>query len=134
MKQFPVVALFVSVFVAVTYFGLSITCYPSFAKQNQLRHVVILKFKQSATKEQIAQIEQGFSGLKSKIPQVVNLEWGTNVSTENLANGYTHCFLVTFKNSAERDAYLVHPEHKKFVEVLLPATEQVFVIDFNTNH
>jgi hypothetical protein len=101
--------------------------------QNQLRHIVILKFKQSTTVAQIAQVEQEFSALRSMISQVSDLEWGTNVSPENLAKGFTHCFLITFKDGTARDEYLVHPEHKKFVDLLLPFVEDVFVIDFLRN-
>ena len=101
--------------------------------RNQLRHIVILKFNQSATKTQIAQIEQEFNALASKIPQVLDLEWGTNVSPEKLSKGFTHCFLLTFKDNADLDAYLVHPEHQKFVDSLSPLAEEVFVIDFNSD-
>lgn len=135
MSPFTIIAIAIAIAMAGVAACFSLTATPSAAaKPNQLRHVVILMFKPAATKTQINQIEQDFSGLKAKIPQVADIEWGTNVSPENLAKGYTHCFLVTFKNSTNRDAYLVHPEHKKFVEKLLPLTEQVFVIDFNTNH
>ena len=102
--------------------------------QNKLRHVVILKFKQVATDEQIAKIVREFSGLRAKISQVLDLEWGTNVSPENLAKGFTHCFLITFKDGTARDEYLVHPEHKKFVDSLLPLVEDVLVIDFNSSN
>lgn len=101
--------------------------------RNQLRHIVILKFKESAQKTQIAQIEQDFSGLASKIPQVLDIEWGTDVSQEKLAKGFTHCFLLTFKDSADRDAYLIHPEHQKFVDSLQPLAEDVLVIDYNSD-
>lgn len=96
----------------------------------QLRHVVILMFKQSATASQIARIEENFIALKSLIPEIIDIEWGTNVSSENLEKGFTHCFLLTFTNAADRDTYLVHPEHKRFVEFLLPNVEDVFVIDY----
>ena len=102
-------------------------------KQNEeglLRHVVIFKFKDSATPAQVKKVEQAFSALPSKIPTIIGYEWGTNVSPENLAQGYTHCFLVTFKNAADRDAYLPHPAHKEFGKVLGPYLDKVLVIDF----
>jgi hypothetical protein len=68
--------------------------------------------------------------LKTKIPQVVSLEWGTNVSPEKLDKGYTHVFLGTFKTEKDRDTYLAHTEHKKFVEFALPLIADAFVIDF----
>jgi Stress responsive A/B Barrel Domain len=97
-----------------------------------LRHVVCFKFKPEATPEQIKKVETEFVALKKKIPQIAALEWGTDNSPEKLADGFTHCFIVTFKSEADRDAYLPHPEHKKFVEVLKPVLEKPFVIDFWT--
>ena len=95
-----------------------------------LRHVVLFKFKDAATPAQVKEVQQAFSALPGKIPTMVGYEWGTNVSPENLAQGYTHCFLVTFKNAADRDGYLVHPAHKDFGNVLKPYLDKVLVIDF----
>src|SRR5688500_11884965 len=95
-----------------------------------LYHVVSLKFKGSATKEQIKAVEDAFRGLKGKVPGITSLKWGTNVSPEKLDKGYTHCFVLTFPGEKERDAYLVHPDHKAFAKVLGPVLDQVMVIDF----
>ena len=88
------------------------------------------KFKDTTTKEQIKQVEEAFRALKAKISQVQSLEWGTNISPEKQDKGFTHCFLVTFNSEKDRDAYLVHPEHKKFVEFALPLVGDAFVLDF----
>lgn len=97
-----------------------------------LRHVVCFKFKPEAKPEQIKAVEEAFVALKGKIPQIAALEWGTNNSPEGLADGFTHCFIVTFKSEKDREIYLPHPEHKKFVEILKPILEKPFVIDFWT--
>jgi hypothetical protein len=94
------------------------------------RHVVIFKFKDGTTPEQIKEVEDAFRALPSKIPQILDFEWGTNNSPENMAQGYTHCFFLTFKNEADRDAYLPHPAHKAFGKVLHPYLEKAFVIDY----
>ncbi|MFP4055375.1 MAG: Dabb family protein [Candidatus Brocadiia bacterium] len=96
----------------------------------EVRHVVLFKFKDDATRQQIEEIEGAFRALPSKIPQVRDFEWGTDVSTEGLAQGYTHCFLVTFEDAEARDAYLPHPAHKAFVEQLQPVLDKVLVIDY----
>src|SRR5688500_196341 len=59
---------------------------------NLLRHVVLFKFKDSSTPEQIKSVEAAFSALPGQINTIVDYEWGTNVSPENLAQGFTHCF------------------------------------------
>ena len=71
-----------------------------------------------------------FAALPSKIESITGYEWGTNVSPENLAQGYTHCFIVSFKDKKGLEAYLPHKDHKAFVEQLLPILDKAFVIDF----
>lgn len=97
------------------------------------RHVVCFKFKDDATGNQITAIEKAFAALPSKISSITDYEWGTNVSPENLAQGYTHCFIVSFKNKKGLEAYLPHKDHKAFVEQLLPILDKAFVIDFVAN-
>src|SRR5690606_8134056 len=101
-------------------------------KSKSLRHVVLLKFKDSSTASDVTRIEEAFAGLAKKIPLIKDFEWGTNNSPENLNQGLTHCFLVTFKSEKDRDDYLVHPEHKKFVEILKPHLDKVTVLDYWT--
>lgn len=98
--------------------------------KGKLRHVVAFKFKESATPEQIKDVEKAFRALKEKIPQIVALEWGTNCSPEKHAKGFTHCFVLTFNSAADRDAYLPHPAHKAFGKSLGPVIADVFVVDF----
>ncbi len=98
--------------------------------QGKLRHVVLLKFKAEATPQQIKAIEEGFCALPAKTGGVRFFEWGTDVSPENLSDGFTHCFLVTFDDAKARDAYLPHPAHKAFVEVLKPVLDKVLVVDY----
>jgi hypothetical protein len=100
------------------------------AATETLRHVVLFKFKADATKEQIQEIVAGFQALPKKIDGITAFEWGTDNSPEGLADGFTHCFVVTFKDAKSRDAYLPHPAHKGFVEVLLPRLEKVLVVDY----
>ena len=97
-----------------------------------LRHVVLFKFNEGTSAGDIRKIESAFCALPTKIDAIYDFEWGTDVSVEDLAQGYTHCFFVTFRSEADRDAYLPHPEHKKFGEILRPHLEQVLVVDYWT--
>lgn len=105
-------------------------------KQNErlLRHVVLFKFKSTATPAQIAEVEQAFGQLPSKIKEIRSYEWGTDISPEQLSQGFTHCFLVTFASEADRDAYLPHPAHKEFVSLLKPVLEEALVVDYWTKN
>ena len=96
----------------------------------RLRHVVLFKFKQETPPEQIEALENAFRALPHAIDEVFNLEWGTDVSVENLAQGFTHCFLLTFQSEKDRDTYISHPAHKAFVAMLQPHLEKALVVDY----
>ena len=95
-----------------------------------LRHVVLFKFNDDVSDADVASIVEAFGKLKSKIDAIIDYEFGTNVSVENLSQGFTHCFVVTFKDEAGRDAYLPHPAHKEFVALLKDKLDKVLVVDF----
>lgn len=98
-----------------------------------LRHLVLLKFKAEATAAQVGAIVQAFAALPAQIDAVKALEWGTDVSPEGLAKGFTHAFLLSFADAAGRDAYLPHPAHQAFVALLQPLLADVLVIDYETH-
>lgn len=100
------------------------------AGKGPLYHVVAVKFKSTATPQQIKNVQDAFGELKTKIPVIQSLHWGTNVSKENRNKGFTHCFVLTFASDKDRDAYLRDPAHKAFGQVLGPVMDDVFVIDF----
>ena len=95
------------------------------------RHVVLFKFKDSTPEATVQAIETAFSDLCKELTFVVDFEWGRNNSPENLNNGLTHCFLVTFANEQDRDRYLPHPAHVAFVKNYLEDNlESVCVVDY----
>jgi hypothetical protein len=120
---------YVLIFAAVT-----LTTLGAFTlmKKNEVKHVVIFKYKASATPDQIKEVNYAFKALKDKIAGILSFEYGVNNSPENLNKGFTHVYLLTFKDVASRDAYLPHPEHKNFGALLgkLNILEEPFVIDF----
>lgn len=103
-------------------------------KQKQvLRHVVMFGWKEGTDALYIAKVVTALNNLKHKIPTIKSFEWGTNNSPENLNNGLTHCFILTFSSESDRDVYLIHPDHKAFVALLNPAPEKVTVFDYWAN-
>ena len=99
-------------------------------KAKQLRHFVCFKYKAEASKAKIAGVEEAFAALENKITEIKPFEKGTNNSPEGLNKGFKHCYQITFGSEKDRDAYLVHPAHKKFVELVGPVVEDVFVVDY----
>jgi len=98
--------------------------------EKRLRHVVMFKFKDDSSKADVDKVIDAFAKLPEKIPQIADFEFGTDNSPEGLANGFTHCFLITFHSEADRQVYLPHPAHLAFVDVLKPHLDKVMVIDY----
>lgn len=98
-----------------------------------LRHVVLFKFKDGTSSSDLKKVEEAFAKLPSQIKEIAAYEWGTNNSPENLNQGFSHCFFVSFRSENDRGIYLPHPAHQSFVEVLKPHLDKVLVIDYWTN-
>ena len=97
-----------------TFFLLLAGC----AAPGGLRHVVLFKFKDGTSPQEVKAIEDRFRGLPDRIETITEFEWGTDVSEEGKADGFTHCFLVTFADTAGRAIYLPHNAHKEFVALV----------------
>ena len=98
--------------------------------RRMLRHVVLFGFRDTASEVDIAECVRRFVELAQLIPSIEAFEWGSNVSPEGKANGHTHCFQMTFADEAERDAYLVHPDHVAFGRHIRPHLEKATVFDY----
>ncbi len=97
-----------------------------------LRHFVAFQFKDGVSPEEVAEVNAELVALKGRIPGILAIERGSNNSPENLAQGFTDGFLITFGTAAERDVYLTHPAHEKFLKLALPRIEKAFVFDYET--
>ena len=116
---------------AIIAFGLNPQPMEAKEKKNGvLRHVVCFKFKDTAKSSEVNTVVKAFAALEKKITAIKDFEMGRNNSPEVLDKGFTHCFVVTFADEQGRKEYLPHPEHKKFVELLKPILDDVFVIDY----
>lgn len=96
----------------------------------KLRHIVMFSFKDGTSADRIDTLVDGLGALRHAIPEIVDYEWGTNVSLEDLNDGFTHCFTLTFASAPDRDAYIVHPAHQAFVATLGDCVERALVLDY----
>jgi len=103
---------------------------PVSAAEKVLRHVVMYKFKDDLPAAKLQEVIDAFAGLPKKVNTIIGFEHGTNVSKEGKSEGFTHAFVVTFKNEADLAAYLVHPAHDEYVKVVRDRREKVIVFDY----
>ena len=118
------------IIVIATCFIAAIVISANQKQTKMLRHVVLFKFKDDATPDQVKQVENAFRKLPSEIKEIKDFEWGTNNSPENLNQGLTHCFFLSFNSEEDRNAYLPHPAHKAFGAILKPYLDKVVVVDY----
>ena len=111
-------------------FAMNVTAQTKKETSKLLQHVVLFKFKDDAKPDDVKKVEEAFIALKSQIKEIKAVEWGLNNSPENLNQGFTHCFLVSFASEKDREIYLPHPKHKEFVATLGPVLEKALVIDY----
>jgi electron transfer flavoprotein alpha subunit len=120
----------------VRYLLLALALFMSTAPLNaaeptkELRHIVMYKFKDDQTSAQVQEVVDAFGKLPKQIDTIIGYEHGTNVSQEMKSEGFTHVFIVTFRDEAGRDAYLKHPAHDAYVAVVKGRREKVVVFDF----
>ena len=96
----------------------------------KVKHIALLKFKEGTTQEQIDQTFDQILELSESIDGIEDYVSGVNNSPEGLNQGYTHGFVMTFKDAAARDAYLPHADHERVKSTVLPSLESVLVFDF----
>ncbi|KQS76636.1 hypothetical protein ASG25_15235 [Rhizobium sp. Leaf384] len=78
-----------------------------------IRHIVLLKFKDSVSEADKQSIYHELEALKGQIDGIRGFHAGPNVSVEmDMMRGFTDAFWFDFKSAAVRDAYLVHPHHQ----------------------
>ena len=106
----------------------------AYVQKQPVRHIVVFKYKPGTTPEQIRPVTDAFRDLRTKIPGITAFEDGVNNSPEGKNLGFTHVYQMTFEDAAARDAYLPHPEHAKFGQLLgkLAIVADVFVVDYAT--
>lgn len=75
-----------------------------------IEHIVIVKFGEATTNEQLGVVCERFKKLKGLIPGIVEAQAGINFSTNN--QGYQVLLTVRFENREALEAYGPHPEHR----------------------
>lgn len=95
-----------------------------------IKHVVLFQWKEGTSDEQIADIFKALAGLDQLIPGIEEFVGGPYSSPEEMNKEFTHGFIMTFTDSAARDAYLPHPEHERVKGQIFPHLENVVAFDF----
>jgi hypothetical protein len=123
-------AILLGLLLAMSFAAFAQKKHHSNTEQKLLRHVVIFKFNNTSSPADVENVAQTFAALHGKVPQIVAFEWGVNMSQEHFDQGFTHCFILSFKSEKDASEYQQHQAHKDFQAVLKPHMEKVFVVDY----
>ena len=91
-------------------------------------HIVFLKFKDDDKEQNISNVKELLEGLPSKIVKLKSLEVGINFDEADRAMDLS--LHTTFDTKEDLQAYAIHPEHVKVVEVIKQVTQYSKVVDY----
>ncbi|CAG8979116.1 hypothetical protein HYALB_00000249 [Hymenoscyphus albidus] len=103
-----------------------------------ITHLVIFKFKDSASKEEVSEACKNMIALSKKCihpttnaPYILSASGGENNSNEGLSGGFTHGFICQFANKEDLEYYAKSdPAHLAFIKSVGSIAEKAQVIDF----
>ena len=92
-----------------------------------VRHMAWLKFKEGIEPERIDQHLRACRSMVGRVPAVINLECGANITER--AGGFTHGIIVSVADREALAAYLEHPVHIPIGDALKADLDDLRVMD-----
>ncbi len=93
-----------------------------------LKHIVMVKFKNSTSKSAITEVEKELGGLPAVIPEIMEFEFGRDVLRSE--RSYDFALVSEFENLEEMERYRVHPAHQKVAVKLKEICDSMLIVDF----
>ena len=91
-------------------------------------HIVMFKFHDENKSENIKEVTKRLNALVELIPSLKSMEVGVNFTLSERA--FDLSLYSTFESKEDLDAYAVHPEHLKVVELIKSVTLESKVVDY----
>ncbi len=95
---------------------------------SEVLHIVLFRWKDAATHEQVEEAHRRLRDLKRLIPGILEIHCGRNFSERG--QGFETVLFVRFRDREALNAYLPHPAHRAVVEeVIQPIRENSLAVD-----
>ncbi len=91
-------------------------------------HIVMIKFKEDTSKEQILDIKKRLEELVSKIEPLLSMEVGLNFKESDRAMDLV--LTATFDTKEGLEIYAPHPAHQEVVKSIKELGEYTRVVDY----
>lgn len=92
-------------------------------------HIVMFKFKEEGRVENIVEVKKRLDALVGLVPALKKIEVGINFTESPRA--FDLSLYSVFDTKEDLDAYAVHPEHLKVVELIKSVTIESKIVDYN---
>ena len=79
-----------------------------------IQHIVLFKFKESATPGQIVEAEDALLAMKKGIPEIKGIHFGPNLGPS--VKEWSHVLVVTCEDMGAVQRYLDHPVHRHTID------------------
>tara|TARA_R110002167_G_scaffold206052_1_gene410082 strand:+ start:2317 stop:2613 length:297 start_codon:yes stop_codon:yes gene_type:complete len=94
-----------------------------------IKHIVLLKWKQNVSSEQIDRVTTGFQDLKNQISEIAHYSFGKDASIYR--GNADYALVAEFISEEDLKIYVAHPKHQEFMrEVTGPIMESFQSIQF----
>jgi Stress responsive A/B Barrel Domain len=98
-----------------------------------IRHIVLVKFKETISADAIASMFSDLSAIKQKLTGVLSITSGKSESPEKIERGYLHGFIIDFVDWQALQNYQDHPDHRalgaRLVDSAVGGLDGILVFD-----
>lgn len=91
-------------------------------------HIVMFKFKDENKSSNIQEVLKRLNALVGLVPSLKSMEVGVNFTLSERA--FDLSLYSTFETKEDLDAYAIHPQHLKVVELIKSVTVESKVVDY----
>lgn len=91
-------------------------------------HIVMFKFKDENKALNMAKVQQRLIKLESLIPNLRSMEVGINFNDSD--RSFDLSLYSTFETQEDLNAYAIHEEHKKVIEIIKSVIIESKVVDY----
>ncbi|MFA5454332.1 MAG: Dabb family protein [Sulfurimonas sp.] len=95
-------------------------------------HIVMFKFKDENKSSNTEEVLKRLNALVQLVPTLKSMEVGVNFTISERA--FDLSLYSTFETKEDLDAYALHPEHLKVVELIKSVTVESKVVDYILHH
>lgn len=93
-------------------------------------HMIMIKWKEPLTEEQLDKVNSGFAAMRAEIPLIKSMRFGPDLNLGS--NNFHYGMVAEFESTEDFTAYVEHPQHLEFATVLIEYAAEAVRTQFNS--